>query len=498
MRKLLIGLAVTAGLAVAIYALASLLRGPERIALEEVGPDQLARLTEGANLVICVLDAARADHVGCYGYQRDTTPNIDRIAQQSLVFENHFTEYPTTYESTASLFTSLHHDTNLINKYKGLAESTFTMARGLRQTGYQTALFTTNIWTTPNVGLGFHFHQTVGRMQLRPHLRAAERPTSPEPELRAFQDWLGKHSRDRFFAYLHFMPPHQPYLQPVHMTALFQHTDPPGYRPENHHQGIYEHPVTDMKRAWDPPPLPEWINLYDANLRYADWVVGELERILRRAHVFDKTVFVITSDHGEAFGEHGYTWHVFGAHDEVTHIPLVIRLPGGSQPWRTAALTQTIDLLPTLFDLLDASYPEEQVQGRSLVPLMAGEADHVRDYLFIAGQGRPPMYIVRSLDHMLLLYSNGIWRSLYDLRTDPGQRENVIAEKPEVAEDMLSAFRRFASSQLRQPFNYLDPDAKQVLLTDSIPQLQERGENAGSREFSDEAKKQMRDLGYLR
>jgi arylsulfatase A-like enzyme len=493
MRRLLGWVVLAAALALAVYAIGTRLGGVEEVRTDPLAAGEL----EGANLIICVVDAARADHVGAYGYERDTTPHLDRLARESFLFERHFVEFPRTHESTAALFTSLHTDTHLVRTYGGLAESTFTMAKGLAEAGYSTVTLSANTWTTREAGVGQHFDEHCDPLHLGPFKEGSETVLSPLPLLRAFEAWLHQREEGPFFAYLHFVPPHQPYTHPEEMRAAFQGKEPPEYRPEDYHPGFYEHPVKDNKRSWDPPPMPEWINLYDSHLKYADWTVGELLRLLRHTDLLDNTVLVITSDHGEAFGEHGYLWHVFGAYDEVTHIPLVVRLPGRREPRRVPALTQNTDLLPTLFELLNVPYPKEEIHGRSLLPLMTGEAERVHDEIFIAGDGAPQMYVVRSRDYMLVLYANGKWRSLYDLRDDPGQRENIIADRPKVAAEMVEAFRRFTSTQLRQRFDVLDPEAEPVLLTDRIPQLQEAARGARPRELSPEAKQQLRDLGYL-
>jgi len=153
------------------------------------------------------------------------------------------------------------------------------------------------------------------------------------------------------------------------MAELFA-DQPPGYLPDNYHARHYDFPIPPEEDDPEPPPLPQWINLYDANLRYADWAVGELCRLLEESGLLDNTLLVITSDHGEAFGEHGFIWHAAAVHDEATRIPLLIRLPEAGRRGRISALTQTIDLLPTLFDLLHVPYPEDRIQGRSLSPLI--------------------------------------------------------------------------------------------------------------------------------
>ena len=446
---------------------------------------KLRAAARGASLVICSLDAARADHFGCYGYERETTPSIDRLAEESVVFRQHFTQHVTTKPSVSSLMTGQYPDTHLAYGNRKLAEGTFTLARGLEAAGFRTVLFSSNPNASPGTGLGLDFQESYDQTDVEPLVGGWEELTKPEPLLALIESWLKKNGRKRFFAYVHLDPPHQPYLQPGWMTKLFQGKQPIGFK-----EGEFAFPVEDRKMLATclHPPLPEWINLYDANLRYGDWAVGELEKALREAGVFEKTVFIVTADHGEAFGEHGYLWHERGVYDELTHVPLVMRLPGGARAVEEAeALTQTVDLLPTVCDLLGVRYPREAVQGRSFLPVMAGLEDRVHEHVFSRSDGKPPSYLVRSGEWALMLWGNGKWRALYDLRADPGQRRNVIAERPEAAAEMVEAFREFAMGQRRPPVDFLRPGAK-------LPPLPEDEEV----EMTPELRRQLRALGYVR
>ena len=443
----------------------------------------LREAARGANIVLIVIDAARADHTGCYGYPRDTTPNIDRLASSSVLFERHFCQSTDTKSSTASLLTSQYCDTHLADGPRPLLDGTFTWERGLEHRGFRTALFSSNLKASPVYGIGEDFQHAECDRDLEPLVQPGEVRAKPEVLIRAFRRWLEQNRNQRFFAYLHFLPPHSPYFQPDDMTQLFAGLDPVHFTP-----GGFEFPERVDPPKPPPPPLPEWINLYDANLRYADWGVGELEKVLSDMGLLERSLLIITSDHGEAFGEHGHVWHGRSVHEETAHIPLLVRFPGNELAGsRIPALTQTVDLLPTIFDLLEVPYPQEGVQGRSLLPLLAGATGTAHDYAFCRAGGDPSKYLVRSPRHALILYGNGRWRALYDLEDDPGQRKNVIDHYPEVADEMAAAFGRFAESQRRPPLDFLDPDAE-------LPPLPPTREL----ELTPEQRQQLRNLGYLR
>ena len=490
-RRVRNGMALTVLLALTAAGLAALhscrdtdIR--DRLPLTPAGPtvDALRGAASGANLVICVIDAARADHMGCYGYPRETTPTIDRLARESFLFSQHFAQYASTKCSTASLFTSQHADTHLAYENRGLSDGTFTLAKGLQAAGFETVMFSSNPNAAPATGLGLDFQEVYDQRDVQPLVHSWEQLTHPEPLLSLIEAWLEKHRRKPFFAYVHFDPPHQPYLQPDEMTRLFADQRPPGFQP-----GPFEFPVADRETLATclRPPHPQWINLHDANLRFADWAVGELERLLREAGVFENTVLILTSDHGEAFGEHGYLWHERGVYDELLRVPLLIRLPGGAPAPEISALTQTIDLLPTVFDLLQIPCRRDGIQGTSLLPLMAGLDDTAHEHIISRSDGKPPSYLIRGLDWSLILWGNGEWRSLHDLRADPGQRHNVIADHPEIAQEMVGAFREFALAQRRPPIEFLDPEAEPLPLPE-----------ADETDLTPEAKRQLRALGYLK
>jgi len=437
---------------------------------------ELRGTAQGSNVVICVIDAARADHVGCYGYSRDTTPTIDRLAEQGLLFEHHFCQHPSTKQSTASLFTSQHPDTHLANGDRMLNESTFTLARGLQSAGFRTVLFSQNPYASPAAGIGNDFQEAYHDSEF-----LLERP---ENLLVSVSEWLAENRESQFFMYVHLLPPHRPYDAPAEMKRLFAGGDPPGSL-----QGDFQFPeVAESLPESNFPPLPEWVNLYDANLRYADWAVSELETLLREAGVFENTLFIVTSDHGEAFGEHGYEGHNNSVYDETIHIPLVIRWPGQERPTeRMAALTQTIDILPTLFELYGVSYDSESVQGKSLLPLIVGEVDAVNQCIFARSGGRRPSYMVRDLHWSLLLYQSRRMRALYDLDSDPRQASDVYAAKAYPRVQLLGEFQTFIKTQVRQPYDFINP----TLRPGPLPE-------APVIEMSEETRRSLRALGYLR
>ena len=447
-------------------------------------PETLRAAAKGANLVVCVIDAARADHVGCYGYPRETTPNIDRLASDGIVFERHFAQFPETKPSTASLFTGQHPDTHLAYDQRTIDPESFTLAKGLGAAGYHTVLFSQNEYASPLWGLGTEFDEAY----YEPHLKKGgwDIPElwRPEALLEQIEPWLAKMPPKPFFAYVHFMPPHDPYIGPPEIKYFFADQAAPGMSKSPF---PFDEIEPEMREKVKGRSQGRYVNLYDGNLRYGDWAVGEVERLLREADVFEDTILIVTSDHGEAFGEHGYWGHTFSAFDESIHIPLVVRLPGSERVvGGVSGLTQVVDLLPTLLDLLEIPYPREAVQGRSLLPLLSGEAEEVNEYVFARAAGQPPSYVVRDRSSLLVLYEGGKLRALYDLGKDPRAVSNVIDREPERARRLTDAFREFAEGQAAPPLNFVDPEAPP-------PQLP----RANEVQMTDEMRRSLKALGYL-
>jgi arylsulfatase A-like enzyme len=447
--------------------------------------DSLRQAAKGKSIVICILDAARADHVGCYGYPRDTTPNIDRIAQESFVFGNHFAQFPETKPSTASLFTGRYPDTHLAYGPRTIGKDSFTLARGVKAAGYHTALFSANGYASPMWGLGTEFDETFYEPDLKKAGIDIPAIWKPEALLELLAPWLRKGTSEPFFLYLHFMPPHDPYLAPPEIKFRYANQTPPGAWESPYPFAGVELEARKRRRPWSQATF---INAYDGNMRYADWAVGEVERLLRETGHADDTILIITSDHGEAFGEHGYRGHTFSAFDESIHIPMIVRMPGLDPPVpRIEGLTETVDLLPTLMDLLGISYPHDHVEGRSLLPLMSGEKSEVNDHVFARAAGQPPSYIVRNHDWLLLLYQGARMRALYDLRNDPRALVNVFDRRPEQAARMIDVFRAFALTQRLPPLDFADPNAP----PQKLPQTDEI-------KMTPEMRRNLKALGYLK
>ena len=451
--------------------------------------EELRAAVKGKNVVICVLDAARADHFSAYGYPRETTPNFDRLAKESLVFEQHFAEIGQTSPSTASLLTSEYPDTHgLLSNlrddtlYVALDPKAFTLEKGLQRAGFTTFFMSSNPAASPSLGVGGDFMQLDYRARGGGGVEAS-----------AVDYLLGlvaalparvKGQRSPFFAYLHVLPPHMPYAAPEKIKAQFTGKQPPNYW---RCDSGFVHAENSIPRMAAPASWVDWIDDYDANLRWADSFVGKLVETLKQADLLEQTLLIVTADHGEAFGEHGYIFHVDCPYDEVLHIPLLLRFPGPSKPvGRVHALTQTIDVTPTILDLQQLPVPHPEVQGKSLLPLLTGTADRVNEFVFSRGGYRSAFFIARDARSTLVLHKDGKQRALYDMDADPWQTRDVVSAHPDRAAALTKAFGQFAKTQKYPPLNFLDPGYQPP--TRDLP----------TAKMSEETKRRLKSLGYLK
>ena len=296
------------------------------------------------DIVLITLDAARPHHFSCYGYHRRTTPNIDRLAQESLVFLNAFALVPNTRRSVPTMVTGL----SLLNHQvlhddSALAPEAVTLAEYLHDAGYATAAFSSSPNNSRAVGTDQGYEEFVELWnELKRH-----KSRRPDYLARRAIDWLEEQDDERpLHLQLHFVPPHAPY-QPLpkfdrfsdpEYTGIFDGSTDSIFTFDQRHQI----PTTD--------DLSQAVALYDGNLRAGDDAVAEVFGALKARGRWDNTVILVTSDHGEAFYEHHRMSHNNTVYDEMLRVPFILRLPegfdrGGLDLDRMVTLA---DIVPTL------------------------------------------------------------------------------------------------------------------------------------------------------
>jgi len=423
-----------------------------------------------ANVIIVVVDALRADHVGVYGYGRGTTSEIDRLAQTALVFENGYSNATFTFPSTASLFTSTLPTVHRITwspehqeKIRRLSDQYTLLPEVFHDAGYRTGLLTFPGWVTP----------TANYMQGVDVRVESER--SDDDLLAKAREFIDGSGSQPFFLYLHFIDMHD-YFFPSH---LFGGADPSKL-------GLSDSLLTlkdmEISQAYDalayqlnqPGRLTDrdleyLIEHYDRRLRNTDRVIGELARHLEDQGMLDRTFIVLTADHGEQFLEHGRLVHgADGFYNEVIHIPYIISNPlEFDGPIMVSTPVTSIDIGPTVLDLVGLGAPIE-FQGESF----ADGRD--QDRVVFATDGRTWKAISRDWSYIVSEAKNR--EELYNLASDPGESVNLVSERP----DMVEIGRRQVSQmqQRSAAHVYLSIDVEEI----DMPKEQEEA---------------LRSLGYV-
>ena len=292
------------------------------------------------NIILISIDTLRSDRLGCTGYTKSSTPNLDLLAQEGTLFEHVYTPAPLTLPAHASLFTSSYPSTHGVrDNGEILISSIPTLAEQFRKHGYQTAAFIGSFVLDRRFGLARGFDSYWGEFPL--HRFAGADPG--EVQIRgdrveaAAEQWIGLHGSSPFFLFIHFYDLHGPYLLPDPWRTRF-----PG-------------------------------RVYDGELAYVDSLIGKLRRKLQQSDLDSRTALVVTSDHGEGLGDHGERNHGFFLYRSTTQIPLIIHVPNRARKGsRVNSTARLIDIAPTLTQIAGLPTPAS-FEGRSLWPEMEGQ-----------------------------------------------------------------------------------------------------------------------------
>jgi len=424
-----------------------------------------------ASIVICCIDAARADHVGCYGYHRDTTPKIDELAAQGVRFDLAVTDAPYTRAAVASLWTGLSPDTHgcAVVGTRIPLELT-TLPEACEAAGMRTAVVSSS-------GLIVRPHGFADGVQDFISVHTSDPYQDRVPELRqAWCKWLDGVGGDRFFMYVHIMPPHVPY----ELSGQFQGRFDPDYNGSLGRTWQLVDDLDNRRVEISERHRHHLIAMYDEALSYADWAVGRLVRDLQDRRLLDKTVLIVFSDHGEAFGEHGRWGHSHTVYEEMTRIPLIARFPAGVAPARptVAGLAQLSDLAPTLASLCGLGTLGRQAQGRDLTPEIFGGPETRQAAISRSAPGPDERWSVRLPDAKGIFDREGALRELYDLDADPGEQKNLVGTEVALEGPVTDAWKTWDRQQKEQ-------------------RQRQEAAPVGAPDLDQKTKKWLRSLGYL-
>ncbi len=377
------------------------------------------------NIVVLILDAARRDRFGCYGSDRPTTPNIDRLADHSIVFPDIVALAPYTLCSVPTMLTGLSFlEHGIVQRGQRLSEEALTLAEVLRDAGFETAAFSATPYNSRKLGTaqGYDVFDEVWRT-----LPKSER-LDPSPLVARAVDWINHRPENRpFHLLIHMVPPHEPYRP----GPEFDRFSDPNYAGPADGSRTFMERFNGSPLTVPPKDIEHIRDLYDGNLLKADAAVGRLLDALESRKDWNRTVVVVTSDHGESLGEHGRIGHNDQVFEPMIRVPLILRLPPGSESaFRKEALERTgslADLAPTLAALAGQAFPGPMI-GRDLFdPTESGERAHVIRTTEEAGT-----LGVRTA-HWKLVIDDPSSIHLFDLEHDPGESSDCIVEHPVIA-----------------------------------------------------------------
>lgn len=397
------------------------------------------------NIILITLDTLRADHLGCYGYLRRTSPFMDHLAKNGVLFQNAFASSSHTAPSHASIFTSLYPVQHrlLVNGGR-LHDSAFTMAEMFREIGYETAGFC-GVGFLRNLSQGFDVFDNEKYKKL--HYRQAHQTVD------SVVDWLSERkSSSKFFLWVHFFDPHRPYMPPkMCLEKMDMKTREEKDVYIDYLYEVHKLPVDFYKHRFK---LIEEYTHYDAEILFVDQEFKRLFNSMEKENLNAHTLWIITSDHGEGLGNHGYKSHGQYIYNEQVHVPLIFyfsdRAYAGA---KVDNLVRHVDILPTLGDLFgyDLEKKSQFIQGHSLWPLVQkGESGFPVEYAFY--QRRPKdrkarrnwepgeIYGLQNLNFKYIFHSQGK-DEFYDLRFDPFESKNLVDSPSEDKERMEKILR---------------------------------------------------------
>jgi arylsulfatase A-like enzyme/Flp pilus assembly protein TadD len=375
----------------------------------------LAEVKPAPNVVVITIDTLRADHLGCYGDKEIRTPNIDALASEGARFERAYTPVPVTLPAHTVIFTGTYPMHSGMHDFSGnkLNPSQATLASVLKQHGYVTGAVIGSAVLDSRFGLnrGFDFyydHFDFNRLQ-ESNLEEMERPGNVVADVAL--DWLGKNRNNKFFLWMHLYDPHYPYRPPAPYSEQYK----------------------------DRP--------YDGEIAFADAQVGRLIAFLKANGLYRNTIIVLSGDHGESLGEHGEQHHGFFIYNATLHVPVIIRWPGNATPKVVPELVSLADLMPTVLQALKLEVPP-QAQGLNLLPLMnAKNADEARS--LYAETYLPRLHFnwseLRAVETEKYHFIDAPKPELYDLSKDPGETQNLYAQKTAVSDELRARLTALVS-----------------------------------------------------
>ncbi|HNQ24061.1 MAG TPA: sulfatase [Phycisphaerae bacterium] len=444
------------------------------------------------NVLLISVDTLRPDHLGCYGYQRPTSPRIDQLAAEGALFENAISSTSWTLPAHAALFTGLADSVHRCQDMdQRLADSHTTLAERLQAAGYATVGFFSGPALHPVFGLGQGFDKYVDCTSFKDLtlkvlaagqsldggvVQGASNADVTNPRVfEEVRNWLHDHQRRPFFMFVHLWDVHFDFIPPPPYDRMFD----PDYTGTVTGQNFLLDPAINAKMP--PRDIRHLMALYDGEIAWTDAHVGRILDELDALNLRDSTIVMLVADHGEEFFEHGHKGHRHTLFDEVIRIPWIVRYPGRlTGGLRVPAQVRIIDVMPTVLELLGMPLATD-VMGSSRVPLLEGTptkptdgSDMAVSELFSAGR---ELRSFRRLEGKLIRNEQNQQTIAFDLRADPAEKQAVV--------DTRHPLLRQLQTDMERATEWLNGFRKRFPAAAAAPKL------------PDDVRRQLESLGYV-
>jgi len=406
-------------------------------------------------ILYVVFDTLRADHLSCYDYPRSTSPNIDSIASEGVLFSYAYpTDVPTQPSYTAMFSGQRGISTGIISHHADeyLSDNTPWLPQILSNEGYTTTAVSTLYHMKKWFARGFQYYMNP----VANDVRLTQKVTAEQINSMAIP-WLRAHGKEDFFMFVHYWDVHEPFVPPQHYRRLYYQGEERDRR--NHSlEGIKDnlaYPFTKKlldTMGEDITDIEYVIAQYDAEITYVDEQFGKLISTLKELNILDDTLIILTSDHGESLGEHGIYFDHAGVYGPTVHVPLIFHHLDLPQGKKIDALVQLIDIAPTVLEFFKVDIPQE-FEGRSLFPLLRGDStEHYKEVFTNQGLWQATRMMRTKKWKLIKCIDNGFWNfpstELYDLQSDPQELNNIAQERKEILDKLELKFHRWLSKRL--------------------------------------------------
>lgn len=456
------------------------------------------------------IDSLRPDHMGCYGYHRNTTPNIDKIAAEGARFNQCYTASSPCVPSRASFMSGrfginhgalTHWGPGCEFQYPegdGHSEDVPFFTRYLRKADYKTVTFSS---------FGDRHHAWwyfAGWNEVHTHSLREGNENADEVN-DAVIPWLRRHGKeDNYFLHIQYWDPHTFYTYPIEYMEQWKDAPLKAYPDEATIQAQQKdsfprsatflhwgdkHPATMPGQIANREDFKHVIDGYDGGINYMDKHVGQILQTLREMGIEDEVCFIISADHAESMGEQGIYIEHASATEAVHHIPLIMKIPGVTKPGQVVdGFVYNVDVIATITDLVGLDVPSGW-DGRSFLPAVKGEHWQGRDYLVMdhalyvcqRAVRDEKWYFIRTYHPGLYLHFDEV--TLYDMENDPNQTRNVAGEYPEIVKEMDHRLMEWQQEQVRRADYKVDPMQKVIEtgpwkylnVTDWVKKLKQKG-----------------------